>query len=454
MGTLGDFLGRFGNVGDDEAPGANLLSAGAPTALGAFMGQFSTLTESYWFYNHTEELKYDVEQHLYFRVDPELGSVTELYGITNTLKIIDKSAMLTPWAAKMMMEKLLRTVQLSATPDEFGSIMIAPMTLEEFTKLCMEAKGAHKEKLEDAGNIGKKAHSCLEVSVQYAIDHTNGIVLELRDVPTDEKAKACAEAGFVWMQVHKVRWLKTETKVYSKEYQYAGTMDGKALVTSCQDPSCCNEQFKDSLSIIDWKSSNSLHIEYIFQAAGAYHHAEFEEFGEDIQNCFILRLGKNDDEAGKFEPWRVPAKYFPEAFQGFLTCLNLLKIVKAVKERMSQQKKGVKEIKKQQKVVAKAEAKEAAKVQKAAERAQLKLDRAAERVRIKAEAKATREAAKGARSAEKPKADEILVGPDVVGETESPVELPQVPESCEKVAQVNFEEAAVVHKPFVIPEEG
>jgi hypothetical protein len=421
------------------------------------METFSTLTdESYWFYNHTEELRYDKEEHKYFRVDPELGNLTELHGVTTVLRIIDKSNALVPWASKKCAEKILRTIPLSAETNEFKELMLAPITLTDFTRLVMEAKGAHKEILEDAGDVGHAAHLCLEKSIQHAIDHTQGIVLELREVPTEEKAKAAAEAGFAWMRAHGVRWIKTEQKVYSKEYGYAGTMDGKALVDSCDDPSCCSEQFKDSLSIIDWKSSNDLHAEYILQAAGAYHHAEFEEYGEDFQNCFILRLGKNAEEAGKFQPWRIPAKDFPRAFRGFLLCLQLVELIAEVKEWISTQAKGVREIKKQQRVEQKEIAKMKAKVERAAEKAQLKLTRAAEKERIKAEAKKNREEMKNAKS--NPAVQELQEVPRAdQAEVQVPAVLRQVDEAklrgegrpaCELM-----EEPLEARKPFVIPEE-
>ena len=61
MGTLSSFMGRFGSL-PEETP--NLILTSAPNALGAFMDKFTTLTdESYWFYNHTEELRYDKEEH-------------------------------------------------------------------------------------------------------------------------------------------------------------------------------------------------------------------------------------------------------------------------------------------------------------------------------------------------------------------------------------------------------
>lgn len=401
---------------------STMLGANAPNALGSFLEKFTVLTESYFFYNNTVELKFNVADHKYYKVDPDLGNLIEQYGVTNVLRIIDKSPALVPWASKKCAEKILRTIPMSTETNEFKELMLAPITLADFTKLVMEAKSAHKDILEEAGDIGHMAHRCLEVSIQHAIDHTNGIVQELREVPTDEKAKAAAEAGFVWMQAHNVRWTKTEQKIYSLEFEYAGTMDGEALVDSCDNPACCTEQFKDSLSIVDWKSSNDLHVEYVLQAAGAYCHAEMEEYGEEIQNCFILRLGKNEEEAGKFEPWRIPAKDFPEAFQGFLLCLNLLKLLAAVKGRMATQKKGVREIKKQQRAEQKNRDKEALKAQRALEKAQLKLDRVRERERIKADAKRAREEAK------------------LRGEGRPACEL--------------IEEDLAARKPYVVPEEG
>src|ERR1039458_10323910 len=392
MSSLTSFLGKFGGGESDEIPQANLPSAGAPNALGTFLEKFTPLApESYWFYNHTVELRFNVTDHKYYRV-AELGNLVELQGVTTFLRIIDRSAALVPWGCKMAAEKLLRTIPLAQAKDEFGSLMLAPMTLEDFTKLVMDDKGAHKEKLTEAGDIGKLAHQCLEDSIQHAIDHTNGVVQELRNLPEDEKAASPAQAAFAWMQAHGARWIKTEQKIYSREHGYAGTMDGTALVDSCDDPACCTERFKDSLSIVDWKSSNDLHVEYILQVAGAYHHAEVEEYGEHFQNSFVLRLGKNGDEAGKFAPWRIPASLFPKAFEGFLNSLNLVRLLAEMKGWISTQAKGVRAIKKTQKAEQKEIAKMKAKVEREAEKAQKKLDRADEKERIKTEAKANREA--------------------------------------------------------------
>src|ERR1035437_7839274 len=388
MGTLNSFMGQFGGAPDSE-----LVPASTPNVLGAFMDQFSTLTEeSYWFYGHTVELRFNVADHKYYRVE-ELGNLVEVSGVTTVLKVIDKSNALVPWASKKCAEKILRTIPLSAEMNEFKELMLAPITLTEFTRLVMEAKGAHKEILTEAGDIGHLAHKCLEDSIQHAIDHTGGVVLELKNIPEDEKAKACAEAGFAWMQAHNVRWLKTEQKIYSREHEYAGTMDGSAMVDSCDDPSCCMKPFKDHRSLIDWKSSNYLYIEYCYQTA-SYLAAEVEEYGIKFDDRWILRLGKNEDEAGKFERWYLDESTFAEDFSGFRACLNLTRLVDSVTARMQVQKKGVREAKKKQKAEQKEITKMKAKVEAAATKAQKKLDRAVERERIKQEAKKNREEAK------------------------------------------------------------
>ena len=454
MGSVSGFLSKFGGQGEDSAlPESSLLSASAPNALGAFMDKFTTLTESYWFYNNTIELRFDVQDHKYYKVE-ELGNLTEVKGVTSTCHIIDRSVALVPWASKKCAEKAIRLIPLSDKKDEFGSILLAPLTLEEFTKIMMEAKTAHKDILIEAGDIGHLAHKCLEDSIQHAIDHTNGIVLELRNIPEDEKAKAAAEAGFLWMKKHNVRWVKTEQKIYSREHNYAGTMDGSAIVDSCDDPSCCPKPYKDHRALIDWKSSNYLYIEYCYQTA-SYLAAEIEEYGIEFDDRWILRLGKNEEEAGKFEPWYLDGSTFAEDFAGFLACLNLTNLVDSVTARMQVQKKGVraaqKKIKAEQKEIAKMKAKVAA----AEAKAQKKIERAAERERIKAEAKKNREEAKLAAKCggkTESKCLGVISSKETVERSEPVHEVPGQAEDTPKTAMDQKVEAVVVVQPDVLPE--
>jgi hypothetical protein len=207
---------------------------------------------------------------------------------------------------------------------------------------------------------------------------------------TDERATQAVKSALAWMRAHNVKWLQTEDKIYSKQYEYAGTMDGLAYVDSCTDPACCREHYTHRLCLIDWKTSNTLKLEYCLQTA-AYQQALQEEKNTPIESRWVLRLGKSEEEAGKFEPWFLSNDDFKTDLEGFLACLRLTRLVDSVEARMKAQKGTIRAVKKEQKATAKAIAKEQEKLQKAMDKAAAKLVKEAEKVRIKAEAKAERE---------------------------------------------------------------
>jgi hypothetical protein len=312
------------------------------------------------------------------------------------------------------------------------------------------------------------AHECLEDSINYALEHTEDhIVRELKNIPEDEKAAAAATSAFNWMKAHNVRWIETEGKVYSKEYGYAGTMDGLAVVDSCNDPTCCRNNFKDHLSLIDWKSSNYLYIEFLFQTA-SYQHAKQEESGISIVDRWVLRLGKNEEEAGKFEPWYMGPEDFAEDFAGFLACLHLVQLIDSVTDRMKDQKTKLRAVKKEVKSLAKVAAKAEAKLEKARKKAEkkaikaeekvkakaaseeakneLRISRSVEKARIKQEAKEARELAK--------KSTTMGVAPVATGVGNSVIANTVVQSQAVKAGWKEFEEAVEVRPQiFAIPEE-
>jgi hypothetical protein len=176
-----------------------------------------------------------------------------------------------------------------------------------------------------------------------------------------------------------------------------------------------------------------------------------------IVDRWVLRLGKDGEEAGKFAPWFLPSNTFEKDLESFLACLNLLKLHEAVKERMALQKKGVREIKKQQRVEQKALDKAEAKAKRAQEKAQLKLDRAAEKERIKADAKKAREEAKLAKhNPEVPKSVPVPIAEAIENAlADNRLEgLPTPSEAVVKVLTTLYEDFPVERKPYVIPEGG
>lgn len=417
--SLNDFVERFG--GHDSAPESSFgsdtpalpfnLTVQQPGALDKFIDQFQGVTEPYFFYFvdgvPTVELRFQTDEHVYYLVG-ELGQLTAQDGVTTICHIIDKSNALVPWAAKMVIQKLLRTVPtvpraIAGTVEP--TTMLAEMTLEAFEKIALEAKSAPRDNLEDAGNVGHMAHEWLEFYIkamialrlakdagneQAATEHQQAIDSKLANLPGDERAASCVKAALAWINEHKVQFVETERKIYSKKYSYAGTMDGLAHVSSCNDPTCCSEKFENRLSIIDWKSSNYLYIEYLYQTA-AYQAAYEEEFGVDIADRWIIRLGKED---GEFDPWHTLPEDFQEDIEGFLDALSLHRSVASTNERMKSQKNMRKEIKKKLKEAAKEAEKAQRKEARAALLAANREAKAAEKEEKKAKAKADRAAAK------------------------------------------------------------
>ncbi len=288
------------------------------------------LEEPIKFYNGEETLQFDRANWRWYRV--LAAELCPLDGVTGVVHIIDKSLYLTPWAAKMVYVKAMKI--FPRIEDADGRVFIPQMPIGDFDALMLEAKGAHKEKLEDAGDGGELAHGWLSNSIKAALVDGSGVV-ESMDLmaPTDERALACGDNCHKWMVAHNVRWQSTERPVYSRKYGYAGTADGTALVDSCLDPSCCPSLYEDMLCLIDFKSSNQLSIEYLYQTA-AYEQALEEELGIDIKARWVLRLGK---EKGDFESWFE--NDFDNDFAGYLAALNLTRQHKKVTQRMAEAKK-------------------------------------------------------------------------------------------------------------------
>lgn len=289
-------------------------------------------TEPFYFYNNTVELRYHKVDHIYYLREEQ--NLIPLDGVTTVVHIIDKSFALMPWACKMMAERLKLT--LPQTVTQYAS----SGDLTVFDKWIDSAKSAHTDKKEDAAEVGRLAHDWLERLIKSMLESKSEKTEEiLANFPADERAANCDVAALDWMHQHNVRWIATERKVFSKLYRYAGTMDGLALVDSCDNPLCCPSKYTDHLSLIDWKSSNHLYIEYLFQTA-AYKAAYEEEFPEQkIIDRWILRLGKED---GEFDPWYLGPETFEIDLYGFLTCQRLYQTVDKVQRRMDEWKGYVK----------------------------------------------------------------------------------------------------------------
>jgi hypothetical protein len=289
-----------------------------------FISTYSGLTESHYFYNKEIELKYDVEAHQYFRL--EADEFILVPSVTGIIHILDKSNALINWACRVMEDKLLDSVPL--TDDKRVNL-----SFEEFAKLVSSSKSAHTEILETAGDIGHEAHNLIEQFIKMKL----GLPFEFPP-SIDQKVSSCYNSALNWMEAHNVRWSNTERKIYSKTYQFAGTLDGICLVDSCNDRLCCKTEFKDRLSLIDWKTSNFLFPEYLLQTA-AYKFAFSEETNQILQDRWIIKLPKTDE--ARFETWHVEDGY-EDDLKAFLCCLELTQTMDSIKDRMKLQKDWIK----------------------------------------------------------------------------------------------------------------
>lgn len=289
---------------------------------------------SYWFYDHTVELKFNKAKWAYYLVLPDGGRELQA-GVTHTCHVIDKSAPLMAWAVKKALEKARRLfiergyiAEDAAHADALSILYIT--TLDE---ILAEAKKADSEELEAAGETGHDAHGWIEKYIRAVLEDNENRRLELlAKFPLDERATNCCLAALEWMDKHNVRWIATERKIYSRKHKYAGTMDGLAIVDSCDSPDCCPHHFKDRLTVVDWKTSNHLYIEYLLQTA-AYQQAHQEETGKTIEDRWIIRLGKDDAE---FDPWHMEGQEkFQEDLDTFLAALLLCIQVDKLDDRIA-----------------------------------------------------------------------------------------------------------------------
>jgi PD-(D/E)XK nuclease superfamily len=302
------------------------------------------------FYGGEASLFFDKVEHRYFRFvnDTEIT----VPGVTSAVNVVDKSAALMQWSANMATDYIATKVNTLGADCRCGNI--SPEMIRGWLD---PARFAHKDYKENAATIGKIAHDWLE---RYIKNEMSG-ERYMMDLPTDRQAGNGCIAALEWMRKHKVRWVATERLIYSRAYEYAGTCDGLAYISSCGDIDCCGtwqkvngkwEQvlltFDNVLAVIDWKTSNALHDSYDWQTA-SYTMAFSEMIGvnsahpeltEALQWRVVVRTGKDDAE---FEARILTPETLGPDFEMFLDCLATYRRLQAKAEADKQRKKEIRE---------------------------------------------------------------------------------------------------------------
>lgn len=261
------------------------------------MAKLSTPTRSFDFYNGSVTIdfyeSYGRYRHIYIRKDNGewIKSVTKATGI------LDKPALI-PWACKVMADKL---IDLAKTSNKISIPMI------------LEAKNEWRAVRDKSADKGTTIHDIVSKYISYKL----GILAKPPVLPKEPKDDSPITNGYLafreWEAKHNVKFIATEVLVYSKKYNFVGTLD-------------CIAEVDGEYCLIDFKTGNGIYWDMILQVSG-YNIAHEEETGKKFDRCWIVRFGK---ETAEF--YTKDFKVSPKLNKAFLSCHYLSSIQKEVEE--------------------------------------------------------------------------------------------------------------------------
>ena len=240
-------------------------------------------------YSTKDLIEFDGKGHLYRRRSDGMP----IPGVTSILRVIAKEALI-QWAANMASDYWYEAVKAHKVEN-----------IETAYTVWREAKSAHRDFSLQAANIGTEVH-------KYAEARLKSLPPPILETPQAIKG---AEAFDLWLQNHDVQVGATERICFSQTHWYAGTCDFVGRI----DGSSC---------VADFKTSSAIYPEMRLQTA-AYQRALEDECGDKIEARWIVRF---DKKTGAFEAQAFRSDHERD-FQGFLSALNLSKVLKQIDER-------------------------------------------------------------------------------------------------------------------------
>lgn len=249
-----------------------------------FVTNIQSIMETTKLYNGEIELCFNKEKH-HYTVD---GRTID--GVTSILGVINKPALIF-WSASKASEFINLNLPVGEVIDEIRK-----------KKLVDGCKVAHKVFKTDAADLGSMLHDLLE-------KHIKG---EDYQSPINPILKKSFKQFLDWAKTNKVQFKSSERKVYSKQYDFCGTLDFTAVINGKR-------------VIGDIKTSSGIWDEYWLQTA-AYKQALQEEFPSlPIDHTVIVRCGKD----GSFEVKEM--NHFERNIKAFLGALSLYRWQKEMK---------------------------------------------------------------------------------------------------------------------------
>ena len=218
-----------------------------------------------------KDVDFDEKKHLYTRKSDGKW----LQGVSTVSSVLPK-----PWLSAWGAKEVVKFLGFSDYDEiEKANKMLMKIwnlgeksDLSGYIALLKEAKGASYRKSKEAKADGTEGHLFLENWVKAKIRNE-----ELPVMPTGMLERPCRQ--FIeWSDQNVEQWILSEAMVVSLKNDYAGTMDGLAIM-------------KDGkLAVIDFKFASHISEDYHLQCAG-YQNC-FEEYGIKVDERIIIRLPK------------------------------------------------------------------------------------------------------------------------------------------------------------------
>ena len=227
-------------------------------------------------------LTFDDEKHIYYHEKKKLESVTGICG-----NGVPKPE-LTGWLVSTPIREIKNAIN-NRLDEGWGIDRV------ELERIIDKAKNKTEEVKKDAGLVGTVVHGLIE-------DFLQG-----KKIPnqSDEKVVNCWNLFLDWWNKQEYEVVELEKKVFSKKYNYAGTLD---LVLKDK---------QGNLILADIKTSNQISFDYTLQL-NAYKEAYEEETKTKISKGLIIRLPKKD---GKIEVKELPLN--KQMFNAFLGAMHI-----------------------------------------------------------------------------------------------------------------------------------
>jgi len=209
-------------------------------------------------YNGTVEMKFSENGHRY-----SINNI-DIVGVTTVLKTVIAKEALINWAVKMTADYMLTNYKYNSKYSK-----------EQFEELVLLAKKAHRMEKEASADVGTRVHSWIEQYIIAKIYKNN-----IPEVPVEKDLVSPIASFLEWEKVNHIVWEEAEKVIYSKRYDYAGTLDFLAVVNGKR-------------MVGDIKTSNAIYPESYYLQVAAYRYALQEEKPEiKIDGMLILRIPK------------------------------------------------------------------------------------------------------------------------------------------------------------------